>query len=80
MNYDKPRLPILPFLPWIRVSLGNVHEECKTSVIQAYMEKYIIDPEVTIIMDGCRQVGRPRGLSLCYQDLADSKGHAQQAM
>ena len=34
-----------------KLILGNLPEECKTSIIQAYLEKYVIDPQVTIIID-----------------------------
>ena len=30
---------------------GNLPEECQTLILQAYMEKYVIDPQVTINMD-----------------------------
>ena len=34
-----------------KLTLGNQLKECKASIIQAYLEKYVIDPQVTIIMD-----------------------------
>ena len=34
-----------------KLTLGNLPEECKTSIIQSYLEKYVINPQVTIIMD-----------------------------
>ena len=34
-----------------KLTLRNLLEECKTSIIQAYLEKYVIDPQVTIIRD-----------------------------
>ena len=34
-----------------KLTLGNLLEECKTSIIQAYLTKYVSYPQVTIIMD-----------------------------